>query len=55
MKTVADRHIHSGFTGADVVFRALPASASLPFSELERDINRSLTRLMRAPQGKASG
>jgi len=33
--------------GTDVVIRALPASATAPFSELEADVTRCLARLTR--------
>lgn len=47
MKTVADRRLRLGFSGFDVVFRALPASASASFAELEREMNRALDRVQR--------
>lgn len=47
MKSIADRHLAEGFAGADVVFRALPKSASASFAELEREITRSLRRVER--------
>jgi len=49
LKTIADRRIAEGFAGADVVFRALPASADAAFSELEREVVRSLERVLRSP------
>jgi len=47
MKTVVERRLRSGIVGVDVVFRALPASASAPFGELEREMNRALDRVKR--------
>ncbi|MGO1538864.1 MAG: ribonuclease P protein component [Leucobacter sp.] len=45
MKTIADRHIRAGLTGIDIVFRALPAAAVAEYRELERELNRALTKL----------
>lgn len=47
LKSIVDRRIQAGFTGFDVVFRALPASATARFAELEREIDRALDRLLR--------
>ncbi|WP_081611644.1 MULTISPECIES: ribonuclease P protein component [Leucobacter] len=47
MKSVVERRIRSGIRGVDVVFRALPAAAGAPFSELEREMNRALDRVER--------
>lgn len=46
LTTIVERRIQSGMTGVDVVFRALPASASADFSTLESEVNRSLDRLV---------
>ena len=51
LKAIVERRLAEGFSGADVVFRALPASAEAPFAELEREVTRSLTRLHRMPRG----
>jgi ribonuclease P protein component len=51
LKSIVDRRIASGFAGYDVVFRALPASATAPFAELEREVGRSLDRIQ-GPAGK---
>lgn len=45
LKSIADRSLAAGFSGADVVFRALPASAEAKFSELEQEVARSLERV----------
>lgn len=45
LKAIADRNLQAGLSGCDIVFRALPASATAPFAELEREVARSLTRL----------
>lgn len=48
LKAIADRRLADGFTGADVVFRALPASATAGFAELEREVSGSLERIRRS-------
>lgn len=45
LKSIVERRLARGFEGADVVFRALPASAVAPFAELEREVGRSLDRV----------
>lgn len=45
MKTIVDRRMSAGFTDADVVFRALPASAGASFALLESEMNTALDRL----------
>lgn len=45
LKHIADQRLQQGFRGADVVFRALPASGSAGFAELYAEINRSLDRV----------
>lgn len=45
MKTIADRRLRAGFTGTEIVFRALPAAAEATFSELERELSRALDRV----------
>lgn len=47
LKSIVDRRLAAGFTGADVVFRALPASATAPFAELEAEVGRALERVRR--------
>ncbi|WP_125100132.1 ribonuclease P protein component [Leucobacter chromiireducens] len=47
MKTIAERRIAAGFSAVDVVFRALPAIAEVPYSELESTLNRALDRVER--------
>ncbi|CAG7618217.1 Ribonuclease P protein component [Leucobacter soli] len=47
LKSIVERRLAAGFTGADVVFRALPASAAVPFAELERETVRALDRAVR--------
>lgn len=56
LKTIADRALHEGFAGVDIVIRALPASATAPFSELEAELERSLARALRtaSPRGASS-
>lgn len=53
LKSIVERSIAAGFTGADVVFRALPASADASFAELEREVTRSLDRVRRPAGGEA--
>ena len=47
LKGIVDAKIAAGFTGYDVVFRALPAAATADFSELDAEIGRSLARVER--------
>jgi ribonuclease P protein component len=47
LKTLADRALAGGFSGVDVVFRALPLSATASFSTLETDVSRALVRAER--------
>ncbi|MGK0715354.1 ribonuclease P protein component [Leucobacter sp. W1153] len=46
-KSIAQRHIAAGFSGVDIVFRALPASSGAEFSDLAREIERALDRVER--------
>jgi len=55
LKSIADRRLMAGFTGADVVFRALPASAAAGFAELEREVTRSLDRATRPESRRRAG
>ncbi|MGO3734848.1 MAG: ribonuclease P protein component [Canibacter sp.] len=48
MKAISDELVREGFTGADVVFRALPAAKDAKFSELNEEMRRQLTKLNRA-------
>lgn len=45
MKSIVERRLATGFTGADVVFRALPASADTTFAELASEMDRQLDRV----------
>lgn len=45
LSSIVERRIQAGFSGVDVVFRALPASSSASFSDLESEVNRSLDRI----------
>lgn len=45
LKTIVERRLQAGFSGAEVVFRALPASAEASFAELERETGRALDRV----------
>ncbi|MBO1901268.1 ribonuclease P protein component [Leucobacter weissii] len=47
MKAVADHALQQGCAGADVVIRALPASAAADFGELQHEILRLLAKLHR--------
>ncbi len=47
LKSIVERRLATGFVGADVVFRALPLSATTPFGQLEQDTNRALDRVER--------
>ncbi len=48
MKTIVERRLHDGFSGIDVVFRALPASATASYAELEGELGKALDRVQRA-------
>lgn len=45
LKSIVDAELREGFSGADIVFRVSPKAASATFSELEREITRSLKRV----------
>lgn len=45
LKSIVDHRLAAGFTGADVVFRALPRSSEAPFVDLRRDVDRALDRI----------
>ncbi|GAA1618866.1 ribonuclease P protein component [Leucobacter chromiireducens] len=45
LKTIAERRIAAGFTGVDVVFRALPAILEPEFAVLEHEVERALRRV----------
>ena len=47
LKGIAQQRLAGGLTGVDIVFRALPASSSASFSELNQEINRALIRVER--------
>ena len=47
LKTIVDRQLQAGFSGFDIVIRALPPSATATFEDLEREVSRSLTRASR--------
>ncbi|PII87337.1 ribonuclease P protein component [Leucobacter sp. OLJS4] len=47
LKFLVERGLHAGFEGADIVFRALPASAEAGFEGLERDVTRALGKVER--------
>lgn len=55
MKHVVEQRLAGGFTGVDVVFRALPSAASAPYAELAHDMNRSLDRLEQQVRQRAAG
>lgn len=48
LKTIAQRALHAGFGDYDIVIRVLPAAAEASFADLEQEVERSLTRAMRA-------
>lgn len=52
LKSIVERRLADGYAGADVVFRALPASATANFGDLEREVARSLDRMTK-PRGAA--
>lgn len=54
LKTIADRHLAAGLTGADIVFRALPASAEATFAQLEAEASRSIERLVQRRDRESS-
>lgn len=45
LAAIAERWIRDGFSGADVVFRVLPAAAAATFTELQREADRALDRI----------
>lgn len=47
MKFLVEQRLHAGFAGADIVFRALPASSDAGFAGLEHDVNRALGKVER--------
>lgn len=55
LKSIVDRRLAEGFSGADVVFRALPASATAPYVMLEREVVRSLERVTRGSRRERHG
>lgn len=55
LKAIVDSRLAAGFAGADVVFRALPASAGASFGDLEREVGHSLDRVIRAGRGAGRG
>ena len=50
LKSIVRERLHAGFAGADIVFRAHPASATAPYSRLRADVLRALERLERPDQ-----
>ena len=54
MKSVTEDLIHNGITGIDIVFRALPAAADASFSELQREMRKSVSRLSK-PRNRVVG
>lgn len=54
MKSVVQQHLHAGFTGMEVVFRARPSSATVTYAELEAELTRSLRRLQRKQREEGS-
>ena len=53
LKHIVERHLAQGFTGADVVFRALPQAATADYDALAREVQRGLQRAMQRPTTKA--
>ncbi len=47
LKGIVERRLARGFSGADVVFRVLPAAATTAFAQLELEVNRALDRVER--------
>ncbi|WP_244301212.1 ribonuclease P protein component [Leucobacter insecticola] len=45
LKAITEGHINAGFSGADIVFRALPASAAATFLDLDKEVSRALAKL----------
>lgn len=45
MKSITEDMIHNGISGIDIVFRALPAAANAPFTELQREMRKSASRV----------
>lgn len=48
MKAIAHQLVTEGFSGAELVIRALPGSATGTFADLQRDITRAAARLTAA-------
>lgn len=56
MKSITESLLHQGFSGSDIVFRALPASAAAPYPELEAEVLRGIDRALRSSaSGAVSG
>ena len=47
LKFISEQAIRAGFTGVEVVFRALPAAAGASFPELQLEVERSLRKVQR--------
>ncbi|MBP1326556.1 ribonuclease P protein component [Leucobacter exalbidus] len=53
LKTIVERRIAEGTAGVDIVFRAFPSITEASFEELETEVNRALTRALRARPAEA--
>jgi len=47
LKAIVERHLASGFSGADVVFRVMPKAATASFDDLSAELTRSLGKVSR--------
>lgn len=45
MKAISDDIVREGFTGADVVFRALPAAQTASFHDLKHEMHHQVARI----------
>ena len=54
MKFLVEQGLHEGFSGADIVFRALPASADAGFDGIAHDVNRALRKVERMVAERAA-
>lgn len=55
LKGVSREMLHAGYRGADIVFRATPASPRASYAELRTEISQHLTRLLPSPDAEIQG
>ncbi len=52
LKFISEQAIHDGFSGAEVVFRVLPAAAGASFAELKGEADRALRKIGRFDEAR---